>query len=195
MVPRQPTGFKLPYYCQQFECDGVFETEAQLLAHNLTGDHSKIEVFSSKDCIQAAYRQVATKDFQRYIPSQPQPSTSQVCEIPKDFFKVGWALPNRRSGRLDKSVKQFCIELFLEGEKSGRKLTAEQINQMMRKATMDDGTTKKFTSAQFMTTKQIASLMSRLSSTKAVKNVKNVNDLIDILPQVIIKYLLGYFLF
>ena len=96
------------------------------------------------------------------------------------FVKVGWALKHahtRRQRLIDKQ-KNYLIELFLFGKKTGRKADASEVSKTMRKARNEDGSLL-FKCDDYLTSLQIASFFSRLAAKKSVLVSSSTSDLND----------------
>ena len=80
---------------------------------------------------------------------------SEESEV--SFVKVGWALKHAHTSRrrLNDKQKNYLIELFLFGEKTGRKAHASEVSKTMRKARNKDGSLL-FQSDEYLTSLQIA---------------------------------------
>ena len=85
------------------------------------------------------------------------------------FVNVGWALkhPYTSRRRLNDKQKNYLSELFLFGEKTGRKADTSEASKTMRKARNEDGSLL-FQSDEYLTSLQIASFFSRLAAKKSV---------------------------
>ena len=94
------------------------------------------------------------------------------------FVKVGWALKHAHTSRrrLNDKQKNYLIELFLFGEKTGRKADASEVSKTMRKALNEDGSLL-FQSDEYLTSLQIASFFSRLAAKKSVLVSSSTSDL------------------
>ena len=88
----------------------------------------------------------------------------------------GWALKfaatTRR--RLTKEQKKHLTNLFLIGDRTGRKSNPDEVSKSMRKARSPEGTLL-FQAEDYLSPKQIASFFSRLSK----KSVLNAPDIVS----------------
>ena len=66
--------------------------------------------------------------------------------------ELGWALPIRSKFRFTYIQKKLLYGYFIEGEKTGKKMSPEQVEKLLRKALNPD---------QYVTVQQIKSLYSR----------------------------------
>lgn len=89
--------------------------------------------------------------------------------------EMGWALKqsvsNRR--RFNESQKKYLRDIFDLGEQTGRKADPNQVSKLMRKAQKEDGSLL-FSAEEYMTTQQISSYFSRLSSKKSLSTPQSV---------------------
>lgn len=76
----------------------------------------------------------------------------------------GWALRKVKSPkRFSQDVKDFLLQLFLEGEESGIKSDPATVSCMMKSMRAADGK-KRFPSSDWLTTQQVSSYFSRLAT-------------------------------
>lgn len=197
IVPRKnKTNYKFPYYCETYSCDKSFDTLEELEAHILEGNHSLIPDTSSCDFIKSAYRQRASTDFKKFhvapISTESVTLKANDTSSAQTFFRMGWALPQRKNGRLNEEARRFCVNKFLEGQRTGKKYSPEQIVELMKESR--DGCFGKamFSSSQLLTVKQVKSLLSRLASLQQNSNTSitnsstmpDANTLLHLLPTV-----------
>ena len=76
---------------------------------------------------------------------------------------MGWALKKTKSVHFTTKVCQFLLEVFLQGEDTGNKATAEDVAARMRSKRTAEGT-KVFTKDEWLTSTQISSYFSRLAA-------------------------------
>ena len=96
------------------------------------------------------------------------------------FAKVGRAIKHAHTSRrrLNDKQKNYIIELFLFGEKTGRKADASEVSKTMRKARNEDGSLL-FQSDEYLTSMQITSFFSRLAAKKSVQVSSSTSYLAD----------------
>ena len=94
------------------------------------------------------------------------------------FVKVEWALKHAHTNRrrLNDKQKNYLIQLFLFGEKTGRKAYASEVSKTTRKARNEDGSLL-FQSDEYLTSLQIASFFSRVAAKKSVLVSLSTSDL------------------
>ena len=79
---------------------------------------------------------------------------------------MGWALKKtKKSVHSTTKVRQFLREVFLQGENTGNKATAEDVAARMRSMRTAEGT-KGFTKDEWLTSTQISRYFSRLAALK-----------------------------
>ena len=76
----------------------------------------------------------------------------------------GWALPKRSNFRYTVEQKKFLYDLFMEGEKTGKKKSPEEVENLVR---------GHFSSEKYVTVSQIRSLFSRFSKDLRDGNLKD----------------------
>lgn len=82
------------------------------------------------------------------------------------FEKEGWALPVRSTFRYTYKQKKLLYDFFMEGEISGKKMRADQVEKLSR---------KKLEVEEYVTAKQIKSLFSRWSQQYRKGKLKEPN--------------------
>ena len=94
-------------------------------------------------------------------------ASAPTSDIPP--LLMGWALKYSSSSRRrhSEAQKKYLTNLFVLGEQTGRKADPEQVAKSMRKA-RDAGGSFLFDADSYLTSKQIASFFSRLSSKKSL---------------------------
>lgn len=194
LKPRKNSStITLPFYCNEYGCDATFNYEEELDNHILSGKHNLLESLSSLDNIKSIYRLRASSDITKFRSGDPIPSSSSSTQCTNEFYKPGWALPIRKCGRLDKEVREFCLEKFIAGEQKGKKFSPNQIVQMIRNETLPGSPQKRFSPPQYMTVNQVKNIMSRFTkfapNIATIQNLTNANynNFIDLLPVVSIK--------
>lgn len=195
----QQTTLNAQFFCKEFSCNAVFDTEEEREIHEINGEHDLMEIQSPIDQFKAGWHLAACLDIDANRPSTFLPCSSQSSanNAAVAFFSPGWALPIRQHGILDPKAKQFVIEKFVEGEKSGRKLSETQLEQMIRSARDPITKIKVFSPHQYLSETQIKSLLSScsriISKEKSVPNVVDIDQ--ELLNPVIFKLYQFYFLY
>ena len=96
------------------------------------------------------------------------------------LLNVIWALKHANTSRrrFNDKQKNYLTELFLFGEKTGRKAVATKVSKKTRKARNEDRSLL-FQSDEYLTSLQIASFFSRLAAKKSVLLSSSTSDLAD----------------
>jgi hypothetical protein len=94
----------------------------------------KLHRESQYDCVKRRWAAICTGIKSEKI------STSSSCNnkesaVPETTLPTGWALKKRRKNtRLSPHVRSYLLEIFLQGEETGRKVSAQDAaNQMKSK--------------------------------------------------------------
>lgn len=74
------------------------------------------------------------------------------------YFNQGWAVGTRECVHFDVHVKQFMLELFSLGEKTGKKISPEDAHKAMRSKKNPGTGAKEFLPKSYMSVEQIKSL-------------------------------------
>ena len=99
------------------------------------------------------------------------PSKTSACVLlEEDSDKVsekGWVLAQQKSkSQFSDRQKAYLTKKFEEGERSGKKLKADEVAQDMRRV-RDEMGRRALTIEEFLTSKQVASFFSRLAAKKS----------------------------
>ena len=123
-------------------------------------------------------------------PSQPTNAGSQLNhEVTKHRFEdgnhMGWALRNHRKAmQFSEKQVEFLVDVFMEGEKTNRKMDPLTVADMMQTATDKNGE-KRFSTSEYLRHEQIASYFSRLAVSERKDgnlNSPGINTVDDALP-------------
>ena len=151
--------------CPDEGCHRTFQRYGALQNHMLYGRHEK-----KQEKITLIDR--AKKGYARRLEMQygVVPSKSSACVLlEEENHKVsekGWALAQQKSkSKFNDRQKSYLTKKFEEGEKSGKKLKADEVAQDMRRV-RDEMGRRVFTIEEFLTSKQVASFFSRLAAKK-----------------------------
>ncbi|KAL9972551.1 hypothetical protein ACROYT_G018879 [Oculina patagonica] len=107
------------------------------------------------------------------IPTEvPKPGPTGSVSLP-----MGWALRSSqvKRTRFNTSQRDYLTKKFDLGETSGRKADPDSVARAMMTARDSEGN-RLFTSAEFLTSKQIASFFSRLAAKRRRQDVADVSD-------------------
>ena len=175
--PRSDRMFRNLFFCDVEGCSQVFEKQIDYESHCLNGDHDMEKSDnSSMDQVRKKYvammKMSSPKGPMMVTDEGESPhnvSMNMACaEIPvmESFSKPGYALPVRAYFRYNTRQTEILYRLFIEGEKSGKKVTATQAVDEIRKLLPVD---------EFVKVKQVKSLFSRWSK-KYRQGELNITD-------------------
>ena len=119
------------------------------------------------------------------VRSQDTPGERQVRGASdRHKQKMGWALKtSRKSTRHDPKVKAFVEDLYDLGEKTKKKVTAEEAVRLIKTATDREGS-RRFKKEHWLTAKQVKNLYGRITAKRAAEAVGQRNiELDDILEE------------
>ena len=116
-------------------------TLKELEHHSLAGNHTYMHSKTSMDKVKQSFSsRLKTSTCKTPLPCIiNQIAEKDLIEICEQFpvtnvFKVsGWALPSHSSFRFSLKQKKLLYNYFISGEKSGKKMTAEQVHLVLRK--------------------------------------------------------------
>lgn len=133
----------------------------RLLALERESSHNVIKKKWAETCksISGGYMEVA------HTPSSASASVSHSqSEDAPPTTDMGWAIQKtKKSVHFTTKVRQFLREVFLQGEETGNKATAENVAARMKSMRTAEGT-KVFTKDEWLTTTQISRYFSRLAA-------------------------------
>ena len=132
----------------------VVQNEPAVLEHNV---YDKLK----RDCV-SMFATVQTEERQ---PQHYQPCTHSEESVPK--ANMGWALAKARSGssQFSEKVKDYLTKKFDIGEKTGQKVSAEQVAKDMRNARTHENQ-RLFGREDWLEKLQIQGFFSRLASAR-----------------------------
>ena len=123
-------------------------------------------------------------------PSQTMNAGNQLNhEVTKHRFEdgnhMGWALRKlRKAPQFSEKQVEFLVDVFMEGEKTNRKMDPLTVADKMRTATDENGE-KRFSTSEYLRREQTASYFSRLAASKRKDgdlNSPDINTVDDALP-------------
>ena len=156
-------AINLLYFCPELNCAKIFDTQQELDAHCLSNEHDSVEAKSSLDKVKLSYMSRINKSVHetRKIfedSTSHQSSSTADCHIfslPSGMnFERGWGHHKRSNFRFSKRQKFVLWQIYITGEQSGVKMSAEQAFQHIRQ-------TKKLKISEYVKPSQIKSLFSR----------------------------------
>ena len=102
-------------FCPIMGCTASFESEAELLQHNLSGSHQTVEIRSSMDEVKSYYAELihASSNLHHDVSTETTRScsTSEIvssCKLLAHFRKPGWALPKRKHTKFSYKQRKFA---------------------------------------------------------------------------------------
>ena len=151
------------FFCQVEGCSQIFEKERDYEVHCLVGNHDTVGgvKVTSMDLVKMSYinmmKMSAPKTQMMTNEDSCSSNMTTVCEeieVMSSFREKGWALPVRAFFRFNDRQKKLLYNMFIAGEKTNKKFTAEQAVQEIR---------KKLPVEDFVKSKQVKALFSRWS--------------------------------
>ena len=150
-------------FCHEIDCKETFPNEISYDRHLQAGIHNKTGKKTSMDEARSIFANKMKVASQGHQPDYAMSQTlaeidiKTACELYPTmslFLNEGWALPTHTYFRFDNTQKKLLYKYFIEGEKSGKKMSPEQVEKLIR---------KDLPLNQYLTVKQIRSLFSRWS--------------------------------
>ena len=144
-------------------CTEIFDSQKELERHILSEKHTTSAHTTSMDTIRASYVEkiklssqlhsscsisnVILAEFDVSAGIKQAPLMARIVE-------QGWALPQRVNFRYTYEQKFLLYTIFMEGEKTGKKMSPEEVEMLIR---------KKLKPHQYVTSTQIRTLFSTFS--------------------------------
>lgn len=149
------------WMCNNESCTQTFEDFKSLEIHQLSGQHTIFKPETTEDKIKLFYMDRAVSDSLMKHPQNDNCYKNNSSDAFKQIFKPGWAIPLRKSGRLNVQVKDFCIREFINGFQKNNRKSANDVFHMQSKD-MDSNGNKSFHPNDWLTVSQINSLYQRV---------------------------------
>lgn len=145
--------------CPEINCIKEFVTFSGLQRHLDVGRHVlKVHEDNPPDYVKKKWAEVCTSLTTKHV-SAPA-ATSSLSEEESDVH-MGWAVKStRKVVRFSDKVKGHLLQLFIEGEDAGHKAHPAEVAMHMKKAK------GKFSRQEWLTSQQVKSYFSRLTSLK-----------------------------
>ena len=173
--PMEPTAAEeeesVIFGCPEEGCIKVYQSQSSLQRHLDVGKHLlALERESMYDVIKKKWAETCKSIFGSYMEAT-HPSTSGSASVSLSQSEdtlptadIGWTLKKtKKSVHFTTKVRQFLCEVFLQGEETGNKATAEDVAARMRSMRTTEGT-KVFTKDEWLTFTQISRYFSRLAA-------------------------------
>ena len=148
------------FSCPEEGCTKSFVRYSALERHCEYGVHIRsLEKVTLQDRAKLSYAQHLEEGQTKELPSV---SLSDGPDSP--LLSMGWALKLKpKTARFSEKQKSFLESEFLEGEKSSKKTTGEEVAKKMRKV-RDANNQRLFSIDEFLTPSQISSYFSRFAA-------------------------------
>ncbi len=166
--------------CPEDGCVAMFAHEANLLKHVVIGKHRyELQRETLNDFSKQEYHSMLQHSLfaegihavigQLQISGDVESESTCVC---------GWALKEVRSVQFSKEQRSFMSKLWLEGEDSGLKADANEVEQKMKTDRLSSGQ-KRFKRTRWLSSQQIKSFWSNLTNAKAKKHISAAVEVLD----------------
>lgn len=157
------------YACPEEGCTKSYQRFSALQKHLDCGKH--VRALESETMLDKAIRGYAARLEGQFtsVPQFGDNTTSTNAPARQSRLQMGWALKVAQTSRARFSDKQrqFLTNKFLIGETSGQKVSPQQVARSMITARDETGK-RRFSSAESLTAKQIASFFSRLAAKRSM---------------------------
>ena len=134
--PRADRSVNNLVFCPEDGCIETFSDEKSLTNHMLSADHSVLSLATAKSMTDRAKLSYISKMKNANLSSSdsqlPLNSVTNTTTVngQQNFTSItGWGLPKRKPFRYSTKQKTLLMEMFLEGEESGKKMSPEQVHQ------------------------------------------------------------------
>ena len=145
------------------ECGLEFISLQENNIHKDIGNHNishadRLKVFWQSKCTNI-------KDSMTTVLPKEAVETDQTSQtVTQCTLHAGWALKGKRiSKRFSIAVKDFLLNLFMEGEQTGRKYTPTEASKKIRSARAENGS-RLFSPEEWLSSQQVQGLFSRFAN-------------------------------
>ena len=167
------------FNCPEETCVHVFSDSSSLQHHLDIGMHStEPNRESAFDSIKRnwARRCLSVRPVQKDAPLGAETLAGGPGTASTPSCEQGWALKKKKkSTRFSKEVRQFLVDAFWEGQDTGRKHDPKVISTQLRSATASNGKKMFAKCEDWLTSQQIASFFSRLSTLNKAGKLRRGN--------------------
>ncbi|KAG8200756.1 hypothetical protein JTE90_022357 [Oedothorax gibbosus] len=124
---RKDRHYQCLHFCPEVECSATFFDNNELEKHIASGEHKPSGTKTSLDKVRKMYAEKMKASCESAIDNTEIPPTSSRRIINEKlseknlFNETGWALPIRKYVKFTAKKKEFVMQLFLKGEKTGIK--------------------------------------------------------------------------
>jgi hypothetical protein len=166
------------FFCSNDRCSATFDNEEQLMQHEQNDEHIYTEDHPLSTLDRARYLYIEHLKVAHLVEEMSSKEAIESLEksdieniqfkhnndeIIRTFLTEGYAIRLRqKTTKITQDHREFFKKLFHEGEKTGKKVTAEKAYQEMRVA-MKPNNMKLFTPKQYLSKNQIRGLFGRFS--------------------------------
>ena len=166
------------FTCPEQGCTKGYRTHRSLQNHLDYGKHTlKLHVESQYDEIIRKWAAKCTS-IKSKNPSASSMKASGSQDTDSGSLSIGWALhKSKGQNRFSDKVKKYLLEQFLVGEETGRKITPSEASTRMRSLRDDVEGLRVFSKEEWLTTQQVRSYFSRLSTLKKSGKLPKAADL------------------
>ena len=131
-------------FCPEPGCTAIFSDEINFEEHIQEGYHTEVNApkCSAMDHIRTTFAselKISSKDHLTGISGKVKVAdidmvtASDLYPTMNLFKEIGWALPTHSTFRYTLEQKRLLYKYFIEGEKSGKKMSLEQVEMMILK--------------------------------------------------------------
>jgi hypothetical protein len=160
-APTTTDDAQLP--CPEDGCEHTSASYSTLQDHILVGDHA-YSTMCTTDAIKLRWES-SCLDLTEKVVSVKHHTTCAVEEGSQLITSMGWALKgDRKVVRFSVKLKNYLQEVFMAGERTGRRVNPCQVVKNMRVCRDEDGH-KLFLPSEYLQQSQITSYFSRLAVT------------------------------
>ena len=157
---KKKIGVRKAIFCQHSSCSDIFDSISDYEQHMLSGRHTITEKRSSMDEARASFVEKMKLLSQTHSVSSTNGVKQTDITLSEAKAKVplmvriterGWGLPRRLKFRYSYKQKLLLYNVFMDGEKSGRKKSPDETERLIR---------KHLRLSEYVTSQQIRSLFS-----------------------------------
>lgn len=167
------------FTCPEQGCIKGYKTHRNLQNHLDYGRHTlKLHEESQYDEIIRKWAAKCTSLKSKNPSCSSSMTTLGSQDTSSTSSSIGWALHKSKGHkRFSENVKNYLLEQFLVGEETGRKVAPSEASTRMRSLRNDSNGLRVFCKEEWLTTQQIRSYFSRLSTLKKSGKLPKAADL------------------
>ena len=148
-------------FCNQPGCSSSFEKKEDYEAHMLAEVHQLTEKRTDMDMVKGLFvekmkslSEVRSSDHSTSVETINVNSSNKIKLMESKISTPGWAIPVRSNFRFSHTQKVILYNLFMDGEKTGNKVSSEDAASIIR---------QRLTTEEYVKPQQIKSLFSRFA--------------------------------